>query len=506
MERIAVVELGRSQIKLTIADIECNGFVVLSSEIQPLKLWLENSSDCFLKKPQIEEIIGHIKNFKRVCEYYKVQKSYAYAYFLGVNKPKNLFSFFDEVFATSGFRFVVPTADEIMYSAYSCSINTLDAPKAFLLEIGVDHVIISQYNRRTILEQKILDFSPLSLLEKFPIIEYDSSKERFDSIKKYVKKEIEKIEFANVNEQEFVFVGAGKPMIDLAQMVKKLKKYPLELIHGYVAPQSDINIIINQISQMELDKTKVIKGIDGGRADIFCAILMIQQALAEVLNKSEMIVDQYSITEGILFAIANPSTLEKPNSDCLGESLILQMSYYDKENAKHNEQIYNLSLLLYKQLKVLHKLPRNYVKILRAAAMLHDCGKRVSYINHAKHSFYVLLSSEIYGLSHREKLLAAYVASLHTGGEISLSDWVSKKEILEEDDLLAVKKLGVILQLAEYFDVSKTNAIIDISCDVLGDSVIMKTFTESDSTYEIQESAKIGKIFEKYFKKRLEVL
>ena len=135
MERIAVVELGRSQIKLTIADIECNGFVVLSSEIQPLKLWLENSSDCFLKKPQIEEIIGHIKNFKRVCEYYKVQKSYAYAYFLGVNKPKNLFSFFDEVFATSGFRFVVPTADEIMYSAYSCSINTLDAPKAFLLEI-----------------------------------------------------------------------------------------------------------------------------------------------------------------------------------------------------------------------------------------------------------------------------------------------------------------------------------------------------------------------------------
>ena len=215
---------------------------------------------------------------------------------------------------------------------------------------------------------------------------------------------------------------------------------------------------------------------------------------------------KYDITEGILFGIANPLTLEKPNSDCLGQSLVVQMNYYDKENAKHNEQIYNLALLLYKQLKVLHKLQRGYVKILRAAAMLHDAGKRVNPIGHAKHSFYVLLSSEIYGLTHREKLLAAYVASLHAGGEISLADWIAKKDIVTEEDLVAVKKLGVILQLAEYFDISRTNAIIDISCDVLGDSVIMKTFTEGDNSFEIQESAKIGKVFEKYFKKRLEVL
>ena len=154
----------------------------------------------------------------------------------------------------------------------------------------------------------------------------------------------------------------------------------------------------------------------------------------------------------------------------------------------------------------MHKLPRGYIKILRAAAMLHDSGKRVNAIDHAKHSYYVILYSELYGLSHREKLLAAYVASLHEGGEISLADWISKKELVSEEDLIAVKKLGVILQLAEYFDVSRTNAIIDISCDVLGDSVIMKTFTESDNSFEIQESAKINKVFEKYFKKRLEVL
>lgn len=506
MERIAVVELGQSQLKLTIADLESEGFVVLSSECQPLKFWLENSGDCFLKKPQIEEIVGHLKNFKRICEYYKVQKSYAYAFFMGASKPKNLFSFFDEVFATSGFRFSVPSTEEVLYAAYSSAINTLDAPKAYLLEVGSDHCILMQYNRRTIVDQQILAFSPLSLLDKFSIADFDSSRERFDAIYDYVKKEIKKLEFLTEPEHEIAFVGAGKPMIDLCQMVKRLKKYPLDLVHAYEAAQSDINIIAEQISQMELDKTKVLKGLDGGRADIFCTVLMIQKAIAEALGAQTMIINQYGISEGLLFGIASPQTLEKPNSDCLGQSLITQMNYYDKENAKHNDQIYNLALLLYKQLKVLHKLPRGYVKVLRAAAMLHDAGKRVSPINHAKHSYYVLLSSELYGLTHREKLLAAYVASLHTGGDIVLTDWIAKKDIVTEEDLLAVKKLGVILQLAEYFDVSRTNAIIDINCDVLGDSVIMKTFTEGDNTYEIQESAKIGKVFEKYFKKRLEVL
>ena len=506
VERISVVELGLNQIKITIADLEGEGFVPLYNEVQNLHFGLDNGGDCFLKKPQIEEIIKHLKNFKRLCEYYNVQKTYSYAFFMGANKPKNLFSFFDEVFATSGFRFSIPTDEGILFSIYSSAINTLDAPKSVLLEVNTDYVAILQYSRRNILEQKLMGFSPLSLLDKFSISDYESSKERFDAIKDYVKKEIKKLNLAKVEEGEPTFVCAGKPIVDLANMIKKLKKYPLDLVHGYIASQKDADIVADQISQMELDKTKALKGLDGGRADVFCAVLMIEQALAEVIGAEEFIVSGYSMTEGLLFGIANPSTLEKPVSDCLGSSLEVQMNYYDRNDAKHNNQVYELALLLYKQLKVLHKLPRGYVKILRAAAMLHDSGKRVNPIDHAKHSFYVILTSELYGLTHREKLLAAYVASLHEGGEISLASWVSNKDIVTEEDLVAVKKLGIILRLAEYFDASKTNAIVDITCDVLGDSVIMKTVTEGDNSYELQQSAKLGRSFEKFFKKRLEVL
>ena len=124
----------------------------------------------------------------------------------------------------------------------------------------------------------------------------------------------------------------------------------------------------------------------------------------------------------MLFNAVTPTTLEKPNSDIVGFSVMAQTSEYEADATKHNEQVYNLSMLLYKQLRVLHKLPRGYVKVLRVASYMHDVGKRISYKHHAQHSFEVILNSEIYGLTHRELILASFVASLHSGGEIKMSD------------------------------------------------------------------------------------
>ena len=76
----------------------------------------------------------------------------------------------------------------------------------------------------------------------------------------------------------------------------------------------------------------------------------------------------------------------------------------------------------------------------------------------------VIVNSEIYGLTHRELVLASFVASLHDGSELSMADWVKYKDILLDEDIDAVKKLGAILRLAECFDHTKGNVIVDISC------------------------------------------
>jgi hypothetical protein len=66
--------------------------------------------------------------------------------------------------------------------------------------------------------------------------------------------------------------------------------------------------------------------------------------------------------------------------------------------------------------------------------------------------------------------------------------------------------LALIVRLAEALDKSHRNVVQDVSCDILGDSVIMKTIVTMDASIEIRETAKVGQDFKKVYKKTLEVL
>ena len=142
----------------------------------------------------------------------------------------------------------------------------------------------------------------------------------------------------------------------------------------------------------------------------------------------------------------------------------------------------------------------------RFAASLHDCGLRVRYFDHQQHSRYIILNSPIHGATHREIVLAAFVAGCHTKEDLASSDWSRYKDIVSEEDVEIVRKLGVLLRIAESLDRSGQGVVTGINCDVLGDSVIMKTEVIGDATLEINQALKANADFKRTFKKNLEIL
>ncbi len=50
-----------------------------------------------------------------------------------------------------------------------------------------------------------------------------------------------------------------------------------------------------------------------------------------------------------------------------------------------------------------------------------------------------------------------------------------------------VRKLGVLLRIAECLDRSGLGVVTGINCDVLGDSVIMKTEINGDAALEVKQ-------------------
>ena len=175
-------------------------------------------------------------------------------------------------------------------------------------------------------------------------------------------------------------------------------------------------------------------------------------------------------------------------------------------NQKHVEHVVNLSVQLFKQLRVLHKFPRQYLKILKVVAMLHDSGASIKYYNYEKHTAYIILNASIYGLTTREMVMASLVAAVHANDDVNMSDFVRYKAYVSEEDVDAIRKLGIMLRIAESLDRSMSSCVVSLNCDVLGDSVIMKTEVEGDASLEIKDALNAYSDFRRIFHKNLEIL
>ena len=92
--------------------------------------------------------------------------------------------------------------------------------------------------------------------------------------------------------------------------------------------------------------------------------------------------------------------------------------------------------------------------------------------------------------------------------EFSKEDLLKYKDMITADDLDALRKLSVILRIAESFDRSQSRVVSGVNCDVLGDSVIVKTESESggDCSLEIKDALSVSADFKATFGKNLEIL
>lgn len=506
-ERIAVIDLGSNSVRLVIADVmgepPFGHFSVVFELKETVRLGQDMARDGFLKQVRVAQAVKTLKMFRKLCDSYKVDKVFPVAT-NAVRRAKNQKSFLEEVTNVCGFKFKVLDETEEATNIYRGVVNSIDIPKGVIMDVSGSSTQLICYNRRNILFRENLPFGTITLSDMYndPNV---SAAEQARNIEAYVTDQFERIEWLKTLDPDFRFIGVGGTFRNIAKINRMIERYPLDMIHNRVISEEAFNTVYERVTSNEADKRAKIRGLSVERADIFVSALACVRSFLDCSPFEDIIISGSGIREGIMFGHAVPSTLEKPVSDVMGHSLRTKMLYYgvDKE---HAEQVNNLSIQLYKQLRVLHKLPRVYVRILRIASLLHDSGERVKFYDYSKHSFYFIMNSNLYGATHREIILASFVARHQAYDDFSMAEWNRYKSIIRDEDLIAVMKLSVILRIAESLDCSKTSSIKTLTCDVLGDSVIMKTMGEGDCSLEIKNALTVGSDFAKAFKKNLEIL
>ena len=504
MERIALIDLGSNTARLLIIDVlESGHFQIVDQLKEAPRLGEGMEKDGFLKPARIHETINTLKMFRKLCDVNGIERIIAVAT-AAVRRAKNQRSFLDEVSATCGIKLRVLSAEEEAMYVYRGVINTMDLPKGIILEIGGGSTKIIYYNRRNLLNFETLPFGAITLTEMFAG-QGLSPDEQVKKVEEFFTEKLSKIEWLKEVDPEVQLIGVGGSFRNLCRMTKIMRKYPLKTLHNYVVHDDDFTHVYDLIKSLDLDRKKKVKGLSSGRADILPSAFAAISAFKKYMNLGDIVVSGSGLRTGIMFNYAVPITCDKPISDVLTWSLNTITEFYGL-NQKHVDQVVNLSVQLFKQLRVLHKFPRQYLKILKVAAHLYETGKKVGFYNFEKHSAYIILNSNIYGITHRDLAMASFVASSTGIDDVNMLDWSRYRDLLTDEDIMAVRMMGIILRIATCFDRSCSSVVKGVNCDILGDSVIMKTEVEGDANLEINSGMEVGSDFRKIFRKNLEIL
>ncbi|MCL2846359.1 MAG: hypothetical protein FWE38_01585 [Firmicutes bacterium] len=511
MDKVALLELGLTSIRLTLCMVKDGAYYTTYKQIsEQIAIDEHIANDSLINSTKIKECVTILQMYKKICESEGVSRYLAVACET-LTWAKNYQSFVDECGTAIGLDFKILTSQDEVNAIYTAVTNTLDTPKGIIVNITGNSVRVIHYNRRIVLDSATFDLGSSSLFRKVG--------EDGDVVTKGIEffrdQLTKKAPFLATLDPEATIVGVGDVFTSYGRLARKISKSGLEMEHNYTTDSDMFNRVFEFLKTLDPEKRQKLKGISDQPVSNILAGLAIISAILEYTRVQNIVVGKSYRNVGLMFNYALPHTLERPIADILGFSLDSVIDTVGL-NKKLSEQMYQVGLMLFKQLKVLHKLPRGYAKVLRIAAHLYQIGRKLNAINPERGNFHAIMLSPIMGCTHKDIVLAAFVASVKRWEDFDLAQWLRYKDIMTEDDLDAVRKLSNILAISEALNIRNQEIVKDISCDILGDSVILKLITETDTKnikvdpyaayIEIYYAKKYCGEFNKSFKKNLEIL
>lgn len=160
----------------------------------------------------------------------------------------------------------------------------------------------------------------------------------------------------------------------------------------------------------------------------------------------------YAFLRNLLPSRRDDQTLEH---EVIHFAVLLANRY--KVDRGHSQQVRKLCTSLFDQLQSLHGLSRHDRLLLTVASILHEIGTFISPKNHHRHGQYIILNSEIFGLSREDVEIIGLLARYHRHGAPTMDEHTYAD--LEQPTRLRVQKLAALLRVADAMERAHSHRI-----------------------------------------------
>ncbi|MBX3394605.1 MAG: Ppx/GppA family phosphatase [Phycisphaerae bacterium] len=507
--KLGAIDVGTNSIHLVMAEISPQGdFHVLGTDKDMVQLGKGGFQDHILTDDAINKGIEALKRFLKMAELKGVTKIKAVAT-SAVREARNGGEFVDRAAAETGLDLRVITSEEEGRLIYLGVRHAVDLGRAenLIIDIGGGSVefIVGSANCASLIHSVKLGGSRMAEL----FIRSDPPRSaEIKALRRHIQRQVAPLyDHVRTFPAPLRCIGTSGAIKSLAVICAHLRgaSYDEESTQLCISHE-ELKPLLAVLTGTTRAERLEIPGMDARRVDACLPAATLLHLVMKSLRIPRIEYCDFALREGVIvdYIGSHRRKLQAratwPNPRMRSVVQLAERCNYRRE---HADQVARLAGQLFDQLQPLHQMDGRFKELLVYAALLHDVGYMISQRGHHKHSYYLIRNGELKGFTDQEIEIIANIARYHRKERPKKPHFSYQQ--LDPVFRKPVRKLAVILRVANALDRTHYSVIRDIDCRIGDGVVVIEAVATLDAELELYTTRRHERLFSREFGARLEV-
>lgn len=252
-------------------------------------------------------------------------------------------------------------------------------------------------------------------------------------------------------------IGSGGTFTNVAGMLLAQQRATgVRTVHGKQVTRGAFEHLLDQLMELSPAERLTVPGLNPARADIIVAGMAVAAEVMSVLDIRNVLVSAYGIREGLLLEAAEvaPQVTDPGEGRLRSVQQFAERTHFEEPHAR---RVQKLALQLFDAIGERLGCEPGERVTLRDAALLHDTGYHISYNDHHKHAYHLIVHADLLGVPPEEQVVMANVARYHRGPSPKPKHPMYAE--LTKSQQIRVLRLAALLRVADGLDRGHVGAV-----------------------------------------------
>lgn len=495
---VAVIDIGSNELRMVIAQVRADGNTeVLERARRAVRLGHDTFLEHRLSQKTMNAAISVLREYRRMLATYGVETVRAVAT-SAVREADNMDAFLDRIARTVGLDVeVIQTTEQVRLIALAMLDDLGDSlplqGTSLIAEVGGGSTLLAVLRGGEIAASQSFNVGSVRMQETLATAREPASRAAL-LLRRNAQRTIDLASRALDLDEARTFIAIGGDARFAADQVGQ----PSEADGLLRVALQDLDHLVTQCASCSPEELARRYGLPYADAETLVPALLVYQQLLEAVDTDTMLVSHVSMRDGLVLDLPRYLTGEEDPQIVAGmlrsARSIGQKYAYDQPHAEH---VSELAVQLFDALRDEHFLTPRHRLLLRVAGLVHDVGVFVSSLAHHKHSYYLLIHSEIFGLSRDDIVTVAQVARYHRRSMPKSTHL--EYNALNRDQRLIINKLAAILRVADALDRGHWQQLRQVEFQHEREDLVIYTTAGTDLALERRALAEKADLFEEVF-------